>query len=95
MRPISPVLPHAPEHRETILAKDQPQYKQLPVVRLVYTGGVITTVSRYKLTWRERLQILFKGTFWIEQMTFGELLQPQRPTAFEPLTTGDLKRIEE
>jgi hypothetical protein len=92
MRAISPVLPHNPDYRETILAEDQKEYSPLPVCRLLYSGsGVITTVSHYKLTWRERIRILIRGSLWIEQMTFGQPLQPQRPTVFEPLTKADIE----
>jgi hypothetical protein len=91
MIPISPVLPHRPELPEIILAKDQPQYTPLPIVRVVYGDGTISVISRYRLSLRERLRLLFSGSIWWEQMTFGAALQPQLPHTQEPLAEPDGK----
>jgi hypothetical protein len=71
MVPISPVVPghNVPE---VVYAKDQPQYQPLPVVK----DDDGTVVSRWKLTWRERLQVLFGGSIWLTVRTFNRALQP-------------------
>lgn len=89
MKAISPVLPSSPEMPEVVYAKDQPQYLQLPACNFQYTGGEVSVISRYRLTIFERLKLLFTGSIWLEQMTFGQALQPQRPTINEPLTDSD------
>lgn len=89
MKAISPVLPNSPEYNEVVFAKDQPQYLQLPAVNVTYEDGTRSVISSYRLTWRERLKILFTGRLWLEQLTFGQRLQPQRPTVNEPFTEAD------
>lgn len=79
MNPISPVLPSSPQMTEIVLAKDQPQYLPLPVV---VDGSV--TISRWRLTLRERLTLLWRGTIWLRQMNFGQPLQPQLIEVNEP-----------
>jgi hypothetical protein len=87
MKAISPVLPSSPDVPEVVFAKDQPQYLQLPACHVLRDhGGDLwrSVVSRYRLAWRERLRVLFFGDLWLEQVTFGNALQPQRPSVFEP-----------
>ena len=84
MTPFSPVLPAAPTLPEVVFAKDQPQYQPLPAV-VVYAEGEITVVTRWKLTLRERLWVLFGGSLWLQQMTFGQPLQPQLPSVSAPV----------
>jgi hypothetical protein len=83
--PISPVLPSSPGIQEIVLAKDQPQYIPLPVAHVQYSDGVQSMISRYRLTWKERLHILLSGDVWWEQLTFGGQLQPQKMYIKEPL----------
>lgn len=63
----------------TIWAKDQPLYLPLPA----YTNK-IETISCWKLTWMERIKILFSGKLWLRQMNFGDNLQPQAPCVESP-----------
>jgi hypothetical protein len=63
-----------PESNAT-LAKEQPEYIPLPVHRSA--DGIVT--SCWQFTWLERIKILFGGRIWLSQMTFGKLLQPQKP----------------
>lgn len=60
-----------------VLAENQPQYQPLPVCNECTPEG--SMVSCWKLTWRERLKILFTGKFFFRQLTFGGPLQPIRP----------------
>ena len=83
MKPISPVLPHS-RFPETTLAKNQEQYIPLPVAKIHYADGTDSMVSHYNLGFLERLRLLLTGSLWIEQLTFGLSLQPQRPTVYEP-----------
>lgn len=77
MKPVSPVVEG---FQEIIFSKDQPQYLPLPAIKLD-SGRVI---SRWKMTWRERLRVLFCGDLWLHQLTFNQPLQPQLPTVHKP-----------
>jgi hypothetical protein len=61
-----------PFPQQTVVwAEHQPEYSPLPA----YTDGQ-ETISRWALTWRERLRVLVTGTLWLRQMNFGRALQP-------------------
>ena len=66
-----------------IFAKNQPEYLPLPAHVCNTDDRIVTTC--WKLTWKERLQILFSGQFYFQQMTFGHPLQPQKPSIRNPL----------
>ena len=55
-----------------VFAKNQPPYLPLPA----YTNDR-ETISCWKLTWMERIQVLLFGKLWLRQMNFGQDLQPQ------------------
>lgn len=82
MTPVTPIIPNHefPKSQLKVYAKDQPEYIPLPVH--CTPSGIVT--SRWKLTWRERLYILFFGHFWLQCMTFNRPLQPVRPIARTP-----------
>lgn len=84
MYPTSPVLPLRNKFYskvpEVVYAKDQPEYTPLPAVRTVQ-GEVIT---RWKLTFRERLVVLFSGNIWLNLLTFNNPLQPIKLSVIEP-----------
>ena len=87
MIPISPVLPLQPKTKELeiVFAKNQPEYQPLPAIRT--TDG--TVITHWKLSWKERFIIFFKGSLYFQQLTFNNPLQPQLPTIEEPqLTIG-------
>lgn len=71
MRPVSPIIPKV-ELPETVYAKDQPEYQPLPVWK-AETG---TTLSRWHLTFRERLIALLRGDVYLWIETFNHPLQP-------------------
>lgn len=73
MQPVSPVIPGL-ELPEVVYAKDQPEYNPLPVFK--DENG--TVVSRWRLTWRERLCVLLRGDVYLTVMTFNRPLQPVR-----------------
>ena len=57
------------------IAKDQEEYNTL----YAYMDSEVT-VSCYKLSFKERLKILFSGELWLGQANFGNPLQPQLPS---------------
>ena len=71
MTPITPICDHI-ELPVTLLARDQPQYRILPV----FVDHDAAMVSRWLLTWRERLHVLLGGSVWLTQRTFGNSFQP-------------------
>lgn len=72
MRPISPIVPGC-EQAEIVFAKDQPQYLPLPALRVEDGTRIIT---RWRLSWRERLTVLLRGDLYLWVSTFGKPLQP-------------------
>lgn len=71
MKPVSPVIP-GHTLPEIVFAKDQPEYQPLPAFR-DHDGYVLT---RWRMTWRERLRVLFTGDIYLSLLTFGRPLQP-------------------
>ncbi len=69
------------KHSNTVYAKDQPEYLPLPAHKSV--DGIVTSCC--KLSFKERLRVLFIGRLFISNMTFNLPLQPQLPsTTFKP-----------
>lgn len=66
--------------REIIYAKDQPQYKPLPAFR--WKDG--TVVTKWHLSFKERIKLLFSGHIYLTLKTFNQPLQPVRLTLIEP-----------
>lgn len=66
--------------QNVVYAKDQPEYLPLPAFR--WDDGRIATC--WKLTWRERLMLLFTGCVWQQVLTFNQPLQPQKLTVEKP-----------
>jgi len=65
-----------------IISKHQPPYRPLPAYCDPQDGLV---VCRWKLTWRERLDVLLFGTVWHQIRTFNQPLQPQLLTTTKPV----------
>ena len=61
-----------------VIAKDQDEFKAL----WAYMDDEVT-VSCYKLSFKERLKILFSGELWIGQVNFGMPLQAQLPSVYK------------
>jgi hypothetical protein len=80
MQPISPVAPGL-ALPEITFAKDQPEYNPLPAYRS--EDGLV--VTRWKLTWRERLDILLRGNLWLSVLTYNRPLQPVKLDTKFPL----------
>jgi len=73
--PPLPELVEFPE-QNVIYAKNQPEYRPLPAYRFRadVEGRIIFC---WRLSWRDRLRVLFAGVFWHQVATFNEPLQPQ------------------
>lgn len=56
-------------------AENQPEFRPLPA----YTSER-ETITCWKLTWRERFALLWRGELWLRQMNFGAALQAQLPS---------------
>lgn len=62
-----------------VWAKNQPPYLPLPA----YTNER-ETISCWRLTWHERVRVLWTGKLWLRQLNFGQALQPQAPSIETP-----------
>ena len=60
--------------QNTIFAKDQPEYKNLPA--FLEEGGKGNVISCWKFTLWERIRILFGANLWVNLMMFGKPLIP-------------------
>ena len=69
------------EHN-VVWAKDQKPLLPLPA----YTDKVMT-ITKWRLSWRERIKILFTGSLWMQQRNLGKPLQAQKPTVDYPFVT--------
>jgi hypothetical protein len=77
MKPVSPVYLDSEDRwgvKEITFAKDQPEYIPLPALR--FQDGLV--VTRWSLSWRERIEILLGGSFYLGMLTFNKPLQPIR-----------------
>lgn len=78
MTPVEPL--ERDGFRKVVFAKDQPEYLPLPAL----TDGQYV-ITRWKLSWRERLTCLVRGDLHLGLLTFGRPLQPIRMSV-----TGEL-----
>ncbi len=83
MKPTTPVAPGF-DFPLTVFGAEQPEYLPLPAVRCTDQGKTI--VTRWALSWQERIQVLFGGTVWLSIMTFGKPIQPVKLEAGCPFT---------
>lgn len=70
------------EEQTVIYAKDQPEYLPLPAHQFKDPAGTIAFC--WKLSWKERLKVLFSGVIWHRVLTFNQPLQPQILEAEKP-----------
>lgn len=57
-----------------IFAANQPEYQPLPAWK--NEGGMGEVVSCWKLSFKERITILFTGKLWVSLCAFGKPLTP-------------------
>mgnify|MGYP003408620561 FL=1 len=60
--------------QNVIFAKDQPEYQPLPAFKVQTESGEVITC--WKLSFSERLRILFKGEIWLSMLSFNKPLTP-------------------
>ncbi len=77
MKPVSPVVPG---FAEITYAKDQPRFLPLPAIKCI--DGMV--ISRWKLSWKERLRIFLTGDLWLQQLAYNDPLQAQLPGVTMP-----------
>jgi len=71
------------DEQTTVFAKDQAEYLPLPAHRFSDDkGGRIACC--WKMSWKDRLKVLWTGLVWQEIMTFNGPLQPQRLCVDKP-----------
>lgn len=58
-----------------VYGEGQPEYIPLHAQK---AGNV--SITCYKLSFKERLKVLFTGVIWLGQMNFNKPLQPQLPS---------------
>lgn len=80
MKPTTPIIPGV-DLPVTVYAVNQPEYKQLPSFRS--EDGMVLT--RWRLSFRERVKLLFSGDLWLYVLTFNEPLQPVKLTTIRPV----------
>jgi hypothetical protein len=94
MTPASPVALD-PEDRwgvsEITFAKDQPEYIPLPALK--FQDGLV--VTRWGLSWKERLTILLGGSVYLGMLTFNNPLQPIRISTSVEDVVGLMPKDEE
>ena len=64
------------------LAKDQPQYQDLPIAKLPGDEGI--AISQWQLSIKEKFKIVFTGKLWLKQLTFHRQYQPILPSTDIP-----------
>lgn len=77
MQPASPVYEPADDMwgvKEVTFAEYQPEYLNLPALR--FQDGVV--VTRWQMSWRERLSVLLSGSVYLSVLTFNQPLQPMK-----------------
>ena len=62
------------KHQNIVFAKDQPEYQPLPALKLDSENGEV--ISCWKLSFKERIRIIFTGKLWLSLMTFNKPLTP-------------------
>jgi hypothetical protein len=70
------------KEQTVVVAKDQLEYLPLPAHQFNDAEGRIAFC--WKMTWRERIKVLFTGTLWQQVLTFNKPLQPQKLETVKP-----------
>ena len=73
MKPISPVIPEYQQY-EVVFAKEQPEYRPLPALRLDDPSNPI--VSRWTFTKEERARVAAGSDLLLTQYIFEDLFHP-------------------
>jgi len=65
-----------------VFGKDQPEYLPLPAHKTENDHGEIVTA--WKLSFIERIIVLFTGIVWVNCLTFNQPLQPLKLSDIKP-----------
>ncbi len=57
-----------------VFAENQPEYLPLPALRIEGNEGHV--ISCWKMTFKERIKVLFTGVIWLDLMSFNRPLTP-------------------
>jgi len=71
------------EEQNEIIAGDQKPYKPIPAHR--FAGDPRGRIAFcWRLSWRERFAVFFRGVIWHEVLTFEDPLMPQKLSVNKP-----------
>lgn len=62
------------KHQNIVFAKDQPEYQPLPALRIDSPQGEV--ISCWKMSFKERIKVLFTGVVWLSLLSFNKPLTP-------------------
>jgi hypothetical protein len=62
------------KHQNVVFAKNQPEYMPLPALKLDTPQAEV--ISCWKMSFRERIKVLFTGCIWVSLMSFNKPLTP-------------------
>lgn len=62
------------KHQNVVFAENQPEYTPLPVLKIEGQQGEV--ISCWKLSFKERIRVLFLGRIWLSLLTFNKPLTP-------------------
>jgi hypothetical protein len=70
--------------RRVVVAEHQEDYLPMPSL-IGYNFVERPHLSRWKLTWKERLRVLIRGELWMTLLTFGAPIrsEPQTPVMLD------------
>jgi len=74
MNSVSPVLTEREIESEQVIALEQPEYFPIIVARIVYQDGSKATLTRFRLSEREREQIALGHDLILSQPHHGPLM---------------------
>lgn len=76
------------KEQTAVLAENQDEYKDLPIHEVNDPTGEI--VFCWKMSWKDRIRVLFTGVIWHQVMTFKRPLQPQLLSSKKPYMNTDI-----
>ena len=62
------------KHQNIVFAENQPGYQALPALKIQSDTGEV--ISCWKLSFKERIKVLFLGRIWLSLMSFNKPLTP-------------------
>jgi hypothetical protein len=77
-----PTVSATPLSAEVEIGADQPEYE--PMKCIIGSSEYRVVTVRFKLTWRERWDLLCGGNLWLQQLTFNKPFAPVKLSTTEP-----------